>query len=109
MNRYLDGTYEVRLMTKAELKYTGHVKWTPPAIYKSSCQVNLSVYCRYIRPCLFSNTRQSNINIICHFVIFTFVPFFSSNHRTFVTLACRHNSIVMVRCLKCAFAMLTEI
>jgi len=35
----IDGTYEVRLMTKAELKYTGHVKWTPPAIYKSSCQV----------------------------------------------------------------------
>jgi hypothetical protein len=35
----LDGKYEVRLMTKAELKYTGHVKWTPPAIYKSSCQV----------------------------------------------------------------------
>ena len=27
-------------MTKAELKYTGHVKWTPPAIYKSSCQVH---------------------------------------------------------------------
>ncbi|XP_023345770.1 acetylcholine receptor subunit beta-like 2 [Eurytemora carolleeae] len=36
-----DGTYEVRLMTKAELKYTGHVKWTPPAIYKSSCQINV--------------------------------------------------------------------
>jgi nicotinic acetylcholine receptor len=36
-----DGKYEVRLMTKAELKYTGDVKWTPPAIYKSSCEINV--------------------------------------------------------------------
>merc|ERR1712062_264119 len=33
--------YEVRLMTKAELKFTGDVKWTPPAIYKSSCEINV--------------------------------------------------------------------
>ena len=36
-----DGKYEVRLMTKAELTHTGHVKWTPPAIYKSSCEINV--------------------------------------------------------------------
>jgi len=36
-----DGKYEVRLMTKAELRYTGDVKWTPPAIYKSSCEINV--------------------------------------------------------------------
>ena len=36
-----DGKYEVRLMTKAELKFTGDVKWTPPAIYKSSCEINV--------------------------------------------------------------------
>ena len=28
-------------MTKAELTHTGHVKWTPPAIYKSSCEINV--------------------------------------------------------------------
>ena len=28
-------------MTKAELKFTGDVKWTPPAIYKSSCEINV--------------------------------------------------------------------
>ena len=28
-------------MTKAELKYNGDVKWTPPAIYKSSCEINV--------------------------------------------------------------------
>ena len=36
-----DGKYEVRLMTKAELTYDGNVKWTPPAIYKSSCEINV--------------------------------------------------------------------
>ena len=36
-----DGKYEVRLMTKAELQFTGDVKWTPPAIYKSSCEINV--------------------------------------------------------------------
>lgn len=31
-NNY-DGNYEVTLMTKAVLKYTGEVFWIPPAIY----------------------------------------------------------------------------
>ncbi|XP_073978200.1 nicotinic acetylcholine receptor beta2 isoform X2 [Rhodnius prolixus] len=36
-----DGNYEVTLMTKATLKYTGEVIWKPPAIYKSSCEINV--------------------------------------------------------------------
>lgn len=36
-----DGNYEVTLMTKAVLKYTGEVMWTPPAIYKSYCEINV--------------------------------------------------------------------
>ncbi|XP_039291421.1 acetylcholine receptor subunit beta-like 2 [Nilaparvata lugens] len=36
-----DGNYEVTLMTKATLKYTGEVYWKPPAIYKSSCEINV--------------------------------------------------------------------
>lgn len=36
-----DGNYEVTLMTKAVLKYTGEVLWTPPAIYKSYCEINV--------------------------------------------------------------------
>ncbi len=36
-----DGKYEVTLMTKASLKYTGEVDWKPPAIYKSSCKINV--------------------------------------------------------------------
>ncbi|XP_034241492.1 acetylcholine receptor subunit beta-like 2 isoform X2 [Thrips palmi] len=36
-----DGNYEVTLMTRATVKYTGEVYWKPPAIYKSSCKINV--------------------------------------------------------------------
>ncbi|CAG0881011.1 unnamed protein product [Cyprideis torosa] len=36
-----DGNYEVTQMTKATINYNGEVVWTPPAIYKSSCQMNV--------------------------------------------------------------------
>ena len=36
-----DGKYEVTLMTKATLRHTGEVFWKPPAIYKSSCKINV--------------------------------------------------------------------
>ncbi|ENN74447.1 hypothetical protein YQE_08965, partial [Dendroctonus ponderosae] len=39
-----DGNYEVTLMTKATLKYTGEVNWEPPSIYKSSCEINVQYF-----------------------------------------------------------------
>ncbi|XP_011865803.1 PREDICTED: acetylcholine receptor subunit beta-like 2 isoform X2 [Vollenhovia emeryi] len=39
-----DGNYEVTLMTKATLKSTGEVSWRPPAIYKSSCEINVEYF-----------------------------------------------------------------
>ncbi|XP_063367837.1 acetylcholine receptor subunit beta-like 2 isoform X1 [Cydia amplana] len=39
-----DGNYEVTLMTKATIKYTGEVIWKPPAIYKSSCEINVEYF-----------------------------------------------------------------
>ncbi|CAF4551805.1 unnamed protein product, partial [Rotaria sp. Silwood2] len=36
-----DGNYEVTLMTKATVYYDGRVIWEPPAIYKSSCTINV--------------------------------------------------------------------
>ncbi|KAK4882974.1 hypothetical protein RN001_006293 [Aquatica leii] len=39
-----DGNYEVTLMTKAVLSYTGEVAWKPPSIYKSSCEINVQYF-----------------------------------------------------------------
>ena len=36
-----DGNFEVTLATKATLNYTGRVEWRPPAIYKSSCEIDV--------------------------------------------------------------------
>lgn len=39
-----DGNYEVTLMTKAIVTYEGNVSWKPPAIYKSSCEINVEYF-----------------------------------------------------------------
>uniref|UniRef100_A0A914LKL8 Uncharacterized protein n=1 Tax=Meloidogyne incognita TaxID=6306 RepID=A0A914LKL8_MELIC len=36
-----DGNYQVTIMNKAKLSYNGTVEWTPPAIYKSMCQIDV--------------------------------------------------------------------
>merc|ERR1711936_697483 len=38
-----DGNYEVTIMTKAILHYTGRVRWNPPAIYKSYCGIGVAM------------------------------------------------------------------
>merc|ERR1719266_2113604 len=39
-----DGNYEVTIMTKAVLHYSGKVVWNPPAIYKSSCEIDVEFF-----------------------------------------------------------------
>uniref|UniRef100_A0AAG5DIX6 Nicotinic acetylcholine receptor alpha 3 subunit n=1 Tax=Anopheles atroparvus TaxID=41427 RepID=A0AAG5DIX6_ANOAO len=39
-----DGNFEVTLATKATLNYTGRVEWRPPAIYKSSCEIDVEYF-----------------------------------------------------------------
>jgi nicotinic acetylcholine receptor len=39
-----DGNYEVTLMTKAIVTFEGNVSWKPPAIYKSSCEINVEYF-----------------------------------------------------------------
>ncbi|XP_063993392.1 acetylcholine receptor subunit alpha-like 1 [Diachasmimorpha longicaudata] len=39
-----DGNYEVTIMTKAILHHSGKVKWKPPAIYKSFCEINVEYF-----------------------------------------------------------------
>ncbi|XP_077638613.1 neuronal acetylcholine receptor subunit alpha-2 [Lonchura striata] len=39
-----DGEFAVTHMTKAHLSWDGTVKWTPPAIYKSSCSIDVTFF-----------------------------------------------------------------
>lgn len=39
-----DGNYEVTLMTKATIYPNGRVHWEPPAIYKSSCTIDVEFF-----------------------------------------------------------------
>lgn len=39
-----DGNYEVTIMTKAIIHEDGRVVWNPPAIYKSSCQIDVQYF-----------------------------------------------------------------
>ena len=39
-----DGNFEVTLATKATLFHDGLVEWKPPAIYKSSCEIDVEYF-----------------------------------------------------------------
>ncbi|KAM9821148.1 LOW QUALITY PROTEIN: neuronal acetylcholine receptor subunit alpha-2-like [Neosynchiropus ocellatus] len=39
-----DGEFAVTRMTKAQLFHTGRVTWVPPAIYKSSCSIDVTFF-----------------------------------------------------------------
>ncbi|XP_075454732.1 neuronal acetylcholine receptor subunit alpha-2 isoform X1 [Ascaphus truei] len=39
-----DGEFAITHMTKAHLFHTGKVKWIPPAIYKSSCSIDVTFF-----------------------------------------------------------------
>jgi hypothetical protein len=39
-----DGNFEVTLATKATLYHEGRVEWKPPAIYHSSCEMDVEYF-----------------------------------------------------------------
>uniref|UniRef100_A0A671YBU8 Cholinergic receptor nicotinic alpha 2 subunit n=2 Tax=Sparus aurata TaxID=8175 RepID=A0A671YBU8_SPAAU len=39
-----DGEFAVTHMTKAHLFHTGRIRWVPPAIYKSSCSIDVTFF-----------------------------------------------------------------
>lgn len=47
-----DGNYEVTLMTKATVYYTGLVVWQPPAVYKSSCAIDVEYFPYDVQTCV---------------------------------------------------------
>lgn len=47
-----DGNYEVTLMTKATVYYSGLVVWQPPAVYKSSCSIDVEFFPYDVQTCV---------------------------------------------------------
>lgn len=47
-----DGNYEVTLMTKATVYYNGLVVWQPPAVYKSSCAIDVEYFPYDVQTCV---------------------------------------------------------
>ncbi|CAG9817979.1 unnamed protein product, partial [Phaedon cochleariae] len=47
-----DGNYEVTLMTKATVYYDGLVVWKPPAVYKSSCAIDVEFFPYDVQTCV---------------------------------------------------------
>lgn len=43
-NTSADGDFAVTHLTKAQVFYDGRVKWKPPAIYKSSCSIDVTFF-----------------------------------------------------------------
>uniref|UniRef100_A0A915PBM8 Nicotinic acetylcholine receptor alpha subunit n=1 Tax=Setaria digitata TaxID=48799 RepID=A0A915PBM8_9BILA len=46
-----DGNYQVSIMTKAKLSPNGTVEWSPPAIYKSMCQIDVEWFPFDVQTC----------------------------------------------------------
>ncbi|KAK2181623.1 hypothetical protein NP493_389g03107 [Ridgeia piscesae] len=46
-----DGDYTVTIMTKATLSYSGTVRWEPPVIFKSFCQMDVEFFPFDIQKC----------------------------------------------------------
>ncbi|CAB0036680.1 unnamed protein product [Trichogramma brassicae] len=44
LNANADGNFEVTLATKATIYHQGLVEWKPPAIYKSSCEIDVEYF-----------------------------------------------------------------
>ncbi|PSN40225.1 Acetylcholine receptor subunit alpha-like protein, partial [Blattella germanica] len=47
-----DGSYEVTIKTKATVYYTGLVVWQPPAVYKSSCAIDVEFFPYDVQTCV---------------------------------------------------------
>lgn len=47
-----DGSYEVTIKTKATVYYNGLVVWQPPAVYKSSCAIDVEFFPYDVQTCV---------------------------------------------------------
>ena len=64
-----DGNFEVTLSTKATLNYQGYVEWKPPAIYKSSCEIDVEYFPFDEQTCVmkFGSWTYDGFQVLIHF------------------------------------------
>ena len=69
-----DGNFEVTLATKATLNYTGRVEWKPPAIYKSSCEIDVEYFPFDEQTCVmkFGSWTYDGFQVNCGILIHNF-------------------------------------
>ena len=64
-----DGSYEVKLLTKAVVYYTGDIYWQPPAIYKGRINLTFAasadIWPQQVTFCQISNfwDKVSSVNV----------------------------------------------
>lgn len=73
-----DGNYEVTLMTKATVYHSGVVIWQPPAVYKSSCSIDVEYFPYDVQTCALKLGSWTYDGLKVHMIekLFYHSPFF---------------------------------
>lgn len=58
-----DGEYVVTTLTKAILTYSGKVLWNPPAIFKSSCEIDVRYFPFDQQTCFMKVRKHVRLNV----------------------------------------------
>lgn len=74
-----DGNYEVTLMTKATVFYNGLVIWKPPAVYKSSCAIDVEFFPYDVQTCVLKLGSWTydgfKVRVVFYFVVIVLEKF----------------------------------
>ena len=86
-------------MTKAELKYNGYVKLTPPVKYKSSCEINVEQFLLHEVWLVVVRCKTSKCWVKCyHLYKFEFATETKCGAKSFYFSAPKFASCVTIRC-----------
>ena len=76
-----DGNFEVTLSTKATMYHSGLIEWKPPAIYKSSCEIDVEYFPFDEQTCVlkFGSWTYDGFQVVSFFVyLLSLLIFFGS-------------------------------
>lgn len=99
-----DGNYHITTMTKATLYHDGLVKWEPPAIFKSSCDIDVSssrfspfcfpllivFFCIFVILFLKMFASQAQLELSCDIFVTNLFPELLFGNVTITLVTCFH-------------------